>query len=106
MNHKACVGTDFQEQFLSQMAKDSDLEEIPSKKYEFKEENTTKSQIVVKADGSKVLVVTMQVAGMQTTMSLEISKPTGIMESQDMMREEEKNVPSKGLEEVNEVTQP
>lgn len=36
----------------------------------------TKTDIIVKADGSRVLVVTMNVGGMETSMSLEISKPT------------------------------
>ncbi|MCI8338347.1 MAG: hypothetical protein HFH62_06660, partial [Lachnospiraceae bacterium] len=30
----------------------------------------------VKPDGSRVLVMTMSIGGMETTMSLEISKPT------------------------------
>ena len=33
-------------------------------------------EIIVKPDGSRVLVMTMSVGGMETTMSLEISKPT------------------------------
>ena len=36
----------------------------------------TKTDIVVKSDGSRVLIVTVNVGGMETTMSLEISKPT------------------------------
>lgn len=36
----------------------------------------TESQIIVKSDGSRVLVVTTNAGGMQTTMSLEICKPT------------------------------
>ena len=36
----------------------------------------TKSDIVTKPDGSRVLVVTTSIGGMETTMSLEISKPT------------------------------
>ncbi len=32
--------------------------------------------LTVKPDGSRVLVVTMSIGGMETTMSLEISKPT------------------------------
>lgn len=39
-------------------------------------ESKTKSDIIVKPDGSKVLVVTMSIGGTETTMSLEISKPT------------------------------
>ena len=39
----------------------------------------TKSDIVVKPDGSRVLMVTMNMGGMETTMSMEISKPTDMM---------------------------
>ena len=40
------------------------------------QESETNTEIIVKPDGSRVLVMTMSVGGMQTTMSLEISKPT------------------------------
>ncbi len=40
------------------------------------EKAKTESDIIVKPDGSRVLVVTTRVGGMETTMSLEISKPT------------------------------
>lgn len=40
------------------------------------QESETKSDIIVKPDGSRVLVVTMSIGGMETTMSMEISKPT------------------------------
>lgn len=39
-------------------------------------EEKTETNIIVKPDGSRVLVVTMSIGGMETTMSLEISKPT------------------------------
>ncbi len=42
------------------------------------EESKTKTDIIVKPDGSRVLVVTMSMGGMETTMSLEISKPTEV----------------------------
>lgn len=40
------------------------------------QEGKTDTDIVVKPDGSKVLVTTMNAGGMTTTMSIEISKPT------------------------------
>ncbi len=40
------------------------------------QESKTQTDIIVKPDGSRVLVVTMSIGGMETTMSLEISKPT------------------------------
>lgn len=36
----------------------------------------TKSDIIVKPDGSRVLVMTLQIGGMASTVSVEISKPT------------------------------
>lgn len=41
-------------------------------------ESETRTDIIVKPDGSRVLVVTMSVGGIETTMSLEISKPTAL----------------------------
>lgn len=55
------------------------LEDIYDKMKQGKKEiekANTESDIIVKLDGSRVLVVTMCVGGMETTMSLEISKPT------------------------------
>lgn len=40
------------------------------------QESETKTEIIVKPDGSRVLVMTMSVGGIETTVSLEISKPT------------------------------
>lgn len=41
-----------------------------------KTESTTDSKVVVKADGSRVLMITINVNGIKMTMSLEISKPS------------------------------
>lgn len=40
------------------------------------QESETDTQIIVNPDGSRTLMVTMNVGGMESTMSLEISKPT------------------------------
>lgn len=40
-----------------------------------KQEAKTNTNIIVKPDGSRVLVITRNIGGMETTMSLEISKP-------------------------------
>ncbi len=40
------------------------------------QESKTQTDIIVMPDGSRVLVVTMSIGGMETTTSLEISKPT------------------------------
>ncbi len=45
-------------------------------KQEDKQESESKTEIIVKPDGSRVLVMTMSIGGMETTMCLEISKPT------------------------------
>lgn len=42
-------------------------------------ESENKTEIIVKPDGSRVLVVTMYVGGMESTMCLELSKPTGML---------------------------
>lgn len=42
------------------------------------EKTGTDTNIIVMPDGSRVLVITMNMGGMQTSMSLEISKPTAL----------------------------
>ena len=54
---------------------DNDVSDEESKQ-EDKQESESKTEIIVKPDGSRVLVMTMSIGGMETTMSLEISKPT------------------------------
>ena len=47
--------------------------------FQFNEDKSeTKTDIIVKPDGSRVLVMTMSVGGMETTMSLLLSKPTSV----------------------------
>lgn len=45
-----------------------------------KKETETKTNIVVQPDGSRVLVITVNMGSMETTMSLEISKPTNMLD--------------------------
>ncbi|WP_310602010.1 hypothetical protein [Anaerosporobacter sp.] len=45
------------------------------------ESSETKSQILVTPDGTRILVLTMIMAGMQTTTSLKLSKPTQLPNS-------------------------
>ncbi len=42
------------------------------------EDSKTDTEIIMKPDGSRVLVVTMNVGGIETSMTLEISKPTAM----------------------------
>lgn len=59
--------------------KNEDKEDI-NKKETSKSE--TKSNIIVKPDGSRVLIMTMQFGGMESTISLQISKPTDFANSE------------------------
>lgn len=47
-----------------------------NEKSEDAEESKTESEVIVKPDGSRVLIMTTQVGGMETVMSLKISEPT------------------------------
>lgn len=44
------------------------------------DEQETDTEIIVKPDGSKVMMTTIRVGGVETVMSMEIAKPTGIPE--------------------------
>ncbi len=75
--------------FLTEEAAEKEeVQEKHSSTQAEEEESETKSEIIVKPDGSRVLVVTMQVGGMETTMSLEISKPTAMQNDCSMPDEE------------------
>lgn len=50
-------------------------EEAVRDKFPEQEESETKTEIIVKPDGSRVLVITTMTGGLETTMSLEIAKP-------------------------------
>lgn len=66
------------------------------------QESKTDTDIIVKPDGSRVLLVTTRVCGMQTTMSLEISKPTAMQN--DISEEEEERTIGQISEEEEERT--
>lgn len=69
------TGTRYNMPNLSGCAKyEKALEEYSASKES--QESETNTNIIVKPDGSRVLIVTMNIGGMETTMSLEISKPT------------------------------
>lgn len=63
---------DFSEDSKAAEGEESDTADTASK------ESETNSNIIVKPDGSRVLVITTSVGGMETQMSLEISKPTDL----------------------------
>lgn len=52
----------------------------------------TVSDIVVKADGSRVLVITMKIGGMESTMSIKISDPTEFVGNEKTEPTESENI--------------
>lgn len=70
---------------------DEELEQAGS------QESETKTEIIVKPDGSRVLVMTMSIGGMETTMSLEISKPTKAT-NENSKQDTDNNMPSSDVE--------
>lgn len=65
-------------------------------------EAETKSDIIVKPDGSRVLVVTMNIGGMETTMSLEISKPTNMQNDHSKQDNENSSTPDAQADTVSD----
>ena len=55
---------------------DESTEEEPAEEKEMPDEEETKTEIVVKPDGSKVLMITVTVGGQEAVTSVELSKPT------------------------------
>ena len=51
---------------------------VSEKSNENQRETNSKTNIIIKADGSRVLMITTKIGGMESVMSLEISKPTDI----------------------------
>ena len=52
-------------------------EEKSDEKKDMPEEEETKTEIVVRPDGSKVLMITVSVGGQEAVTSVELAKPTG-----------------------------
>lgn len=59
-------------------AKDIEPASVAGKDAQEEEDSKTDTEVIVKPDGSRVLVVTMNVGGTETSMTLEISEPTGM----------------------------
>ena len=64
-------------EFWKGIFQDLDEEETDTEKSS-EAESTTNYDVIVKSDGSKVLLVTTEMCGMEITMSLELSKPTNL----------------------------
>ena len=62
-----------------------------------RQESKTKTDISVRPDGSRVIVMTMSIGGMETTMSLEISKPTEAP-NENSKQDNDNNMPSADAE--------
>ena len=56
---------------------DDSIEEDSSDKKDIPEEEETRTEIVVRPDGSKVLMITVTVGGQEAVTSVELAKPTG-----------------------------
>ena len=69
-----------------------DKEAEKSKKAKEKKDDETEdssSQIIVKPDGSRVLIITTKVGGMETNMSIKISEPTYMPNDSAYLNEDE-----------------
>lgn len=90
-------------------AKDTDLHSKVTKTAKGKEEAETNSNIIVKPDGSRVLVLTCKVGGMETTRSIQISDPTELQNSEQqpdiLETEKESQESADNNSEVTETTE-
>lgn len=66
------------------------------------EESGFKTNIIVKPDGSRVLMITMSLGGMETTMSIEISKPTEMQNNIGEQEGDNSNMPASEMNTVSE----
>lgn len=77
--------------YLDNQKKLINEEEENEIKQEEEAESETKSDIIVKPDGSRVLVMTLQIGGMESTVSVQISEPTD-MPNKDANLEQKNNL--------------
>ena len=83
--------------FDSHIEKYFNQEEEPEEEKKELEESTTDTDIVVKPDGSRVLVMTTHVGGMSATVSMKLSEPTKMPDESreiDVTEEEQEHVRS------------
>lgn len=62
---------------VTDMSTKESSEEKSDDKKDMPEEEETKTEIVVRPDGSKVLMITVSVGGQEAVTSVELAKPTG-----------------------------
>ena len=82
-NKNARSFAEFMDKANEDINNDSDMpvkessEEKSDDKKDMPEEEETKTEIVVRPDGSKVLMITVSVGGQEAVTSVELAKPTG-----------------------------
>ena len=62
---------------VTDMSVKESVEEKSDDKKDMPEEEETRTEIVVRPDGSKVLMITVTVGGQEAVTSVELAKPTG-----------------------------
>ena len=85
---------------VSGMSKKERMEKKSDDKKEMPEEEETRTDIVIRPDGSKVLMITVTVGGQEAVTSVELSKPTkGDILSKDISGDVDENDVTEKLEE-------
>lgn len=91
-----CTAGIYSRESISQ-TQESDLpvETVRYKNEDAREEDTnTHSEVIVRPDGSRVLMITMDVGGTQATMSLQISEPTDMQNDISMSKDDRSELPA------------
>lgn len=83
-----------QNELLTEKNKEEKVQSTGEETRQDKEETVSKTNIIVKPDGSRILLVTMNFGGMETTMSIEISKPTEIQNNISKQESDQSNMPT------------
>ena len=83
----------------SSLSDHSETSSAESQSREVSDEGQTKSEIVVRPDGSRILMITMSIGDMETVMSIEIAEPTvgGIL-SNDIKGDTDVNILMENME--------
>lgn len=86
--------------FGTSVSVNESTEEDPVEEKEMPEEEETKTEIVVKPDGSKVLMITVTIGGQEAVTSVELSKPAkGDLPGKDISGDTDTNDTVEKLEE-------
>lgn len=80
INRQDCLAKYWRDRLWKDVSEDSEAAEEKENNTAdtASKESETKSNVIVKPDGSRVLIITTNVGGMETQMSLQISKPTDL----------------------------